>query len=139
MLHTLQWFCAILLEECAFPAHSPICLPSNLFLLYPEFQIKCKVAKTEVWAGCTRHLPKERLLTTPGQWVGLPSCFLEANLLLPWEIICAGAKADGRWSCWSSWSACRAGTQERRRECNNPAPQNGGASCPGGKVQTRAC
>ncbi|XP_044092356.1 complement component C8 alpha chain [Neovison vison] len=50
-----------------------------------------------------------------------------------------GAKADGRWSCWSSWSACRAGTQERRRECNNPAPQNGGASCPGGKVQTRAC
>ncbi|XP_032272583.1 complement component C8 alpha chain [Phoca vitulina] len=50
-----------------------------------------------------------------------------------------GAKADGRWSCWSSWSACRAGTQERRRECNNPAPQNGGASCPGSKVQTRAC
>ncbi|XP_077882468.1 complement component C8 alpha chain isoform X2 [Ictidomys tridecemlineatus] len=50
-----------------------------------------------------------------------------------------GAKADGRWSCWSSWSACRAGIQERRRECNNPAPQNGGASCPGREVQTRAC
>ncbi|XP_060481434.1 complement component C8 alpha chain [Panthera onca] len=50
-----------------------------------------------------------------------------------------GVKADGRWSCWSSWSACRAGTQERRRECNNPAPQNGGNSCPGWKVQTQAC
>ncbi|KAM4805801.1 complement component C8 alpha chain [Urocitellus parryii] len=50
-----------------------------------------------------------------------------------------GAKADGRWSCWSSWSVCRAGTQERRRECNNPAPQNGGASCPGREVQTQAC
>nr|XP_014592983.2 complement component C8 alpha chain [Equus caballus] len=50
-----------------------------------------------------------------------------------------GAKANGRWSCWSSWSACRGGTQERRRECNNPAPQNGGASCPGREVQTRAC
>ncbi|EHA99006.1 Complement component C8 alpha chain [Heterocephalus glaber] len=50
-----------------------------------------------------------------------------------------GAKADGRWSCWSSWSACRAGTQERRRECNNPAPQNGGAWCPGLRVQTQAC
>ncbi|KAB0357927.1 hypothetical protein FD754_002083, partial [Muntiacus muntjak] len=50
-----------------------------------------------------------------------------------------GAKADGRWSCWSSWSACRSGTQERRRECNNPAPQNGGASCPGHRVQTQAC
>ncbi|XP_003639070.1 complement component C8 alpha chain isoform X1 [Canis lupus familiaris] len=50
-----------------------------------------------------------------------------------------GAKADGHWSCWSSWSACRAGTQERRRECNNPTPQNGGASCPGWKAQTQAC
>ncbi|XP_037356498.1 complement component C8 alpha chain [Talpa occidentalis] len=48
-------------------------------------------------------------------------------------------KADGHWSCWSSWSACRAGTQERKRECNNPAPQNGGASCPGRKVQSQAC
>ncbi|KAK2495601.1 hypothetical protein MC885_017800 [Smutsia gigantea] len=50
-----------------------------------------------------------------------------------------GAKADGRWGCWSSWSACRGGAQERRRECNNPEPQNGGASCPGQKMQTQAC
>nr|KAF6504172.1 complement C8 alpha chain [Rousettus aegyptiacus] len=35
-------------------------------------------------------------------------------------------KVDGRWSCWSSWSACSAGTQQRRRECNNPPPENGG-------------
>ncbi|XP_040834587.1 complement component C8 alpha chain [Ochotona curzoniae] len=50
-----------------------------------------------------------------------------------------GVKADGRWSCWSAWSVCTAGTRERRRECNNPAPQNGGASCPGWSVQTQAC
>lgn len=49
------------------------------------------------------------------------------------------AKVDGSWSCWSPWSACTAGTQERRRECNNPSPENGGASCPGWNVQTRAC
>uniref|UniRef100_G1TD60 Complement C8 alpha chain n=1 Tax=Oryctolagus cuniculus TaxID=9986 RepID=G1TD60_RABIT len=50
-----------------------------------------------------------------------------------------GAKADGHWSCWGSWSPCTAGTRERRRECNNPAPQNGGAPCPGWRVQTQAC
>ncbi|XP_036208222.1 complement component C8 alpha chain [Myotis myotis] len=50
-----------------------------------------------------------------------------------------GAKAEGRWSCWSAWSACSAGTQERRRECNNPPPENGGRSCPGRNVQTQAC
>ncbi|XP_024612012.1 complement component C8 alpha chain [Neophocaena asiaeorientalis asiaeorientalis] len=50
-----------------------------------------------------------------------------------------GEKADGHWGCWSSWSACKSGTRERRRECNNPAPQNGGTSCPGHRVQTQAC
>ncbi|XP_006146161.1 complement component C8 alpha chain [Tupaia chinensis] len=52
-----------------------------------------------------------------------------------------GTKAvgNGHWSCWSSWSACSGGTQQRRRECNNPAPQNRGASCPGRSVQTQAC
>ncbi|XP_037004426.2 complement component C8 alpha chain isoform X2 [Artibeus jamaicensis] len=49
------------------------------------------------------------------------------------------AKAEGRWSCWSSWSACRSGTQERRRECNNPPPKNEGTPCPGRAVQTQAC
>ncbi|KAM4873093.1 complement component C8 alpha chain [Thomomys bottae] len=49
------------------------------------------------------------------------------------------AKANGHWSCWSSWSECRAGIQERKRECNNPPPQNGGAQCSGWKVQTQAC
>ena len=50
-----------------------------------------------------------------------------------------GAKADGRWSCWSSWSECRGGSRERRRQCNNPAPQNGGAPCLGKSLQTQAC
>ncbi|XP_019598093.2 complement component C8 alpha chain [Rhinolophus sinicus] len=50
-----------------------------------------------------------------------------------------GTKADGSWSCWTPWSACTGGTQERRRECNNPPPENGGASCSGRTVQTQSC
>lgn len=50
-----------------------------------------------------------------------------------------GVTADGRWSCWSSWSECRAGARERRRQCNNPAPLNGGAPCLGKSMQTQAC
>ncbi|NWI91924.1 CO8A protein, partial [Pitta sordida] len=46
---------------------------------------------------------------------------------------------DGRWSCWSSWSPCQAGTSRRRRQCNNPAPQNGGQPCAGRDLQSRAC
>ncbi|XP_052031554.1 complement component C8 alpha chain [Apodemus sylvaticus] len=50
-----------------------------------------------------------------------------------------GAKTDGRWSCWSPWSECRGGSQERTRQCNNPAPQNGGAPCLGKSLQTQSC
>ncbi|XP_025924818.1 complement component C8 alpha chain [Apteryx rowi] len=50
-----------------------------------------------------------------------------------------GRETNGRWSCWSAWTPCQAGARRRSRQCNNPAPQNGGAPCPGKSVQTKAC
>ncbi|XP_028589161.2 complement component C8 beta chain [Podarcis muralis] len=43
---------------------------------------------------------------------------------------------DGNWSCWSSWSATSGGQRTRRRECNNPAVQNGGKPCMGPSTET---
>ncbi|VDI47767.1 Hypothetical predicted protein, partial [Mytilus galloprovincialis] len=41
----------------------------------------------------------------------------------------------GSWSCWKDdghcSTSCGNGTQLRRRRCNNPAPTNGGETCPG--------
>jgi len=49
---------------------------------------------------------------------------------------------DGGWSDFGDWSECSAecggGTQERTRECNNPAPE-GGADCAGDASESRAC
>ncbi|KAK2543174.1 complement component C8 alpha chain [Columba livia] len=50
-----------------------------------------------------------------------------------------GGKTNGRWSCWSQWGPCQAGTAQRSRQCNNPAPQRGGEPCTGRDVQSRAC
>ncbi|XP_065698615.2 complement component C8 alpha chain isoform X1 [Patagioenas fasciata] len=50
-----------------------------------------------------------------------------------------GGETNGRWSCWSQWGPCQAGTARRSRQCNNPAPQRGGESCTGRDVQSRAC
>ncbi|XP_044529469.1 complement component C8 alpha chain [Gracilinanus agilis] len=50
-----------------------------------------------------------------------------------------GSPTDGRWSCWSSWSPCRVGIKERSRSCSNPAPQNGGAPCPGSSTERQEC
>ncbi|KAK3555393.1 hypothetical protein QTP86_015682 [Hemibagrus guttatus] len=47
---------------------------------------------------------------------------------------------DGRWSCWSSWSACDATLKKHRtRSCNNPAPQKGGNPCQGPERQEEEC
>ncbi|NXE86153.1 CO8A protein, partial [Menura novaehollandiae] len=50
-----------------------------------------------------------------------------------------GGETDGRWSCWSGWSPCQAGTSRRSRHCTNPAPQHGGQPCAGRNLQSRAC
>ncbi|XP_069897206.1 complement component C6 [Dipodomys merriami] len=47
---------------------------------------------------------------------------------------------DGNWGCWSSWSACNAAyKRSRTRECNNPAPQQGGRRCEGEERQEEDC
>ncbi|XP_051989612.1 complement component C8 beta chain [Xyrauchen texanus] len=46
---------------------------------------------------------------------------------------------DGSWSCWSSWSTCTERTQSRTRQCNNPAPQNGGVTCLGPQEESADC
>ncbi|NXI74130.1 CO8A protein, partial [Anseranas semipalmata] len=50
-----------------------------------------------------------------------------------------GTETSGRWSCWSPWAPCRAGSRRRSRQCTNPAPQHGGAPCAGVSVQSKAC
>merc|ERR1719370_795995 len=57
-------------------------------------------------------------------------------------------KVDGGWSVWSSWSSCGVytaetrtdqSTQTRTRQCNNPAPSYGGASCTGPSDDQTLC
>ncbi|XP_059111997.1 complement component C8 beta chain isoform X1 [Peromyscus eremicus] len=46
---------------------------------------------------------------------------------------------DGRWSCWSNWSACSGGSKTRQRQCDNPLPQKGGGPCSGPASETLNC
>nr|DBA23828.1 TPA: hypothetical protein GDO54_014706 [Pyxicephalus adspersus] len=47
---------------------------------------------------------------------------------------------DGSWNCWSSWSECDTSRVRRRtRQCNNPAPSNGGKACEGPETEEDHC
>uniref|UniRef100_A0A8D0V8T8 Hemicentin-1 n=1 Tax=Sus scrofa TaxID=9823 RepID=A0A8D0V8T8_PIG len=50
---------------------------------------------------------------------------------------------DGKWTTWSSWSACTVscggGARQRTRDCSDPAPQYGGNKCEGSDVQSDFC
>lgn len=47
---------------------------------------------------------------------------------------------NGNWGEWTTWSKCSkecgTGTQQRTRECNNPAPSNNGQDCQGSDALT---
>ena len=50
---------------------------------------------------------------------------------------------DGGWSLWTPYSdcsrTCGVGSQERTRECNAPAPENGGKDCEGESRERKTC
>ncbi|XP_062618604.1 SCO-spondin-like [Saccostrea cucullata] len=52
-------------------------------------------------------------------------------------------RVNGNWGSWGSYGSCTrscgSGTQTRRRSCNNPAPSNGGSTCPGSSSSSRSC
>ncbi|XP_036000275.1 A disintegrin and metalloproteinase with thrombospondin motifs 3 isoform X2 [Fundulus heteroclitus] len=52
-------------------------------------------------------------------------------------------KQDGAWGSWSKLGSCSrscgTGVRFRTRQCNNPAPSNGGQDCPGVNYEYQLC
>jgi hypothetical protein len=51
--------------------------------------------------------------------------------------------SDGNWGSWTAFAACSVtcggGTQMRTRNCDSPAPSNGGIACAGLANESQTC
>ena len=50
---------------------------------------------------------------------------------------------DGGWGEWGEWGNCKCtgnvGVHKRKRACDDPVPEYGGAACYGGSVSYETC
>ena len=53
------------------------------------------------------------------------------------------SSVDGAWGRWKNWSMCSTtcggGISTRGRDCDSPAPANGGLTCQGEDSQNKSC
>ncbi|NXL77816.1 HMCN1 protein, partial [Leptocoma aspasia] len=98
------------------------------------------------WGPCSTTCGKgtqtrPRLCSSPAPAHGGPRCQgPDTQLQLCYRRRCP---VDGKWSLWSSWSACSVscggGSRQRTRHCSDPAPQFGGHKCEGSDIQMDFC
>ena len=67
-------------------------------------------------------------------------CYLVQSLR---AVILFNDIVNGAWSSWSPWgicsTTCNNGSWTRTRTCTNPAPAEGGKSCPGNSTDIGDC
>ncbi|XP_011497655.1 PREDICTED: A disintegrin and metalloproteinase with thrombospondin motifs 9-like [Ceratosolen solmsi marchali] len=82
----------------------------------------------------TQHMPwADGTLCGPDKWCHRGECVSRENL----------EPVDGQWSEWGPYGecsrSCGGGIKKKYRECDNPAPKNGGNYCVGERVRYRSC
>ncbi|KAG8040963.1 hypothetical protein G9C98_001951 [Cotesia typhae] len=82
----------------------------------------------------TQHMPwADGTPCAIGMWCQRGKCVSKRNLI----------PIDGQWGEWGRYGpcsrSCGGGIKAKRRECNNPPPQNGGNYCIGEHVKYHSC
>merc|ERR1712215_10885 len=82
---------------------------------------------------CNNPAPKNGGANCAGSWYTYVKCNTKACV----------TKVNGGWSSWVDYTRCSktcgTGYHYKKRTCNNPAPKNGGANCPGSWYKYTSC
>ena len=105
----------------------------------PCSRLWCSTAGGEENGCRTQHMPwADGTPCGPGHWCVKSACVRRSPAHAQ-----SRARVDGQWGDWRKWSACSrscgGGIRSRARECDGPAPANGGLYCKGDRVQYESC
>uniref|UniRef100_A0A4W4E7V1 Peptidase M12B domain-containing protein n=1 Tax=Electrophorus electricus TaxID=8005 RepID=A0A4W4E7V1_ELEEL len=133
-------------------------LPMELPGLAYGLDRQCRQAFGEGYLSCRNASADEACTQLWCQRAGQATCTTR-NGSLPWadgtpcgpdrtclDSVCTASEevpVDGSWGDWGAWQTCSrscgGGVRFSYRECNRPAPQNGGRYCEGQRARYHSC
>ncbi|KAF3695404.1 A disintegrin and metalloproteinase with thrombospondin motifs 3 [Channa argus] len=100
----------------------------------PCKQLWCSHPDNPYFCKTKKGPPLDGTECAPGKWCYKGHCMWKN----PNQV-----KQDGVWGTWSKYGSCSrscgTGVRFRTRQCNNPAPSNGGQDCPGVNYEYQLC
>ncbi|XP_059406185.1 A disintegrin and metalloproteinase with thrombospondin motifs 3 isoform X2 [Carassius carassius] len=121
-------------EQCRFDFGVGYKICTSFRTFDPCKQLWCSHPDNPYFCKTKKGPPLDGTECAPGKWCYKGHCMWKnANQV----------KQDGAWSAWSKYGSCSrscgTGVRFRTRQCNNPAPSNGGQDCPGVNYEYQLC
>uniref|UniRef100_A0A8C6UHK7 ADAM metallopeptidase with thrombospondin type 1 motif, 3 n=1 Tax=Neogobius melanostomus TaxID=47308 RepID=A0A8C6UHK7_9GOBI len=121
-------------EQCRFDFGVGYKICTSFRTFDPCKQLWCSHPDNPYFCKTKKGPPLDGTECAPGKWCYKGHCMWKN----PNQV-----KQDGGWSSWSKYGSCSrscgTGVRFRTRQCNNPAPSNGGQDCPGVNYEYQLC
>ncbi|XP_042277969.1 A disintegrin and metalloproteinase with thrombospondin motifs 3 [Thunnus albacares] len=121
-------------EQCRFDFGVGYKICTSFRTFDPCKQLWCSHPDNPYFCKTKKGPPLDGTECAPGKWCYKGHCMWKN----PNQV-----KQDGSWGSWSKFGSCSrscgTGVRFRTRQCNNPAPSNGGQDCPGVNYEYQLC
>lgn len=121
-------------EQCRFDFGVGYKICTSFRTFDPCKQLWCSHPDNPYFCKTKKGPPLDGTECAPGKWCYKGHCMWKN----PSQV-----KQDGAWSSWTKHGSCSrscgTGVRFRTRQCNNPAPSNGGQDCPGVNYEYQLC
>ncbi|XP_036382864.1 A disintegrin and metalloproteinase with thrombospondin motifs 3 [Megalops cyprinoides] len=121
-------------EQCRFDFGVGYKICTSFRTFDPCKQLWCSHPDNPYFCKTKKGPPLDGTECAPGKWCYKGHCMWKNGDQL---------KQDGAWGAWTKYGSCSrscgTGVRFRTRQCNNPAPSNGGQDCPGVNYEYQLC